>query len=127
MGYELHITLAPPWRASSDYPISNHAWRHLIANDTSLSVSETEHYTRKDPVLGSVRIPAVLWSNDPDVAFWFDRGEIQVKNPSDATILKMLEIASKLDARLIGDDDEEYFTSLIDPGFEFRQPPFYEE
>ena len=39
------------------------------------------------------------------------------KNPGEATIVKMLQLASRLGARVFGDDDEEYIESPQAPGF----------
>lgn len=40
--------------------------------------------------------------------FYFHRGEISVKNPSENAIKKMKELAVKLDAQVLGDEGEQY-------------------
>jgi hypothetical protein len=93
----------------------------VIERDDSLAVSATDSFERKGTDGAIVRIPAVLWQPDAEAAFWFDRGEITAKNPSDAAIVKMLELASRLNARVLGDDDEQYLPSLASPGYMVRK------
>lgn len=39
---------------------------------------------------------------------WWRRGEVYTKNPDDAVIAKLVRIARRLGARVVGDDDEVY-------------------
>ena len=51
------------------------------------------------------------WTGHPDEEFiWFNyrRGNIVVKDPDEATLRKMQEIARKLGATVQGDDGESY-------------------
>ncbi len=121
MGYELHITCATSWLDAESTPIRSDLWNQVVAADQSLRSSKDDYFERKDGKGGTVRIPAVLWASDPEVAFWFDRGEITVKHASDATIVKMIELASALNGRVFGDDDEEYLLSDSPPGYVVRR------
>ena len=40
--------------------------------------------------------------------FYYWRGKISVKNPSESAIKKMKELASRLDAHVLGDEGEPY-------------------
>ena len=123
MGYELHITRAETWLDAEQSPITETEWQHIVAEDESLSVSATDHYSRRDAVVGVVRVPAVLWTGDAETVFWFDRGGVTAKNPADHTIVKMLELASRMNARVFGDDDEEYLRSSTSPGRITKRDP----
>jgi hypothetical protein len=47
--------------------------------------------------------------NHPDrVPFWYLDGAIETKNPDDRTIRKMVELAGRLGARVLGEEDEVY-------------------
>ena len=120
MGYELHITRSETWLDAEANPLTESEWRALVADDESLTVSANDYYERKDLAGAIVRIPAVLWLDDSEVAFWFDRGEVTTKSPNDATIIKMLQLAARLNARLVGDDNEEYLSSPLTPGYAIR-------
>jgi hypothetical protein len=55
------------------------------------------------------RIHPVIWTAHPQqVAFWFHDGAVSLKNPDNATIRKMVELAHKLNARVLGEENEEY-------------------
>lgn len=121
MGYDLHITRAGSWLDADTSPISESEWHHAVAQDPSLLLSAEDYYEAKDGKGGVVRTAAVLWEHDPDVAFWFDRSEITAKNPKDDAIVKLLELASRLTARVLGDNDEEYLASANAPGYVVRR------
>jgi hypothetical protein len=94
MGYDLHITRKNDW-TDEEHPIAVDEWRQTIASDPRLV---------QDP-------------NDPDTAFLVDaqvewltwnRGTIYTKNPSERMVDEMIRLASNLNARVLGDDGEEY-------------------
>jgi hypothetical protein len=117
MGYDLHITRSGSWLDADANPISEAEWHEAVAKDPSLLLSTEDYYEAKDANGGIVRTAAVVWDRDPDVAFWFERSEVTAKNPKDDTIVKLLELASRLNARLLGDEDEEYLPSDDPPGY----------
>lgn len=119
MGYDLHVTKAEHWTEAEQSPIEMSAWLSLVASDPELAVSPHASYDRE--VEEKVeRANAVLWRGHPEeeVPLWFEAGEITAKNPDDATIVKLLEIAHGLQARVIGDDGEVYRRSGSPPGWE---------
>ena len=46
--------------------------------------------------------------NRDRVPFWFIDGAVETKNPDEATVKKMVQLAKKLKARVIGEENEEY-------------------
>lgn len=109
MGYSLHITRADDWAHSKSQPILEAEWLAIVNADSSLQISTTDYYDRRTETGEVKRIHPVLWIGHSDnVPFWFDDGAIEVSSPDDAVIAKMKEIATKLNARVVGDDGEEY-------------------
>jgi hypothetical protein len=121
MGYDLHITKAEDWTEASAQPISTNELTQLIASDPDLVVSTADYYDRTAEEGDTERIHAILWTAHPEeVSLWFQDGEITAKNPDDLTIVKMLEIAERLHARVLGDDGEAYELTSSPPGWEAR-------
>ena len=100
MGYDLHITCADDWTDSMQAPITADQWLGLVAADPELMLA-----LEYGPEF-------VLWqrSSSTDEQAWFDLvdGQILAKNPDEAMIIKMIEIAGKLKAKVQGDDGEDY-------------------
>jgi hypothetical protein len=99
MGYDLHITRADNWAENEGAEITRAEWLAFVASDPEL---------RPDPDNGD---DYALWSGKcsyPDPWFCWWRGNIQTKNPDKAIVTKMLQIATRLGARVQGDDGEFY-------------------
>jgi hypothetical protein len=99
MGYDLHITRGAHWAENEGHEITCEEWLALVAHDPELTL---------DPVNGD---QYALWSGpsqypEPWLKWW--RGNISTKNPDKTLIVKMINIASKLGARVQGDDGEFY-------------------
>ena len=96
MGYNLYITRAEDWVESEGHEITISEWLALIKLDPDLRLA------------GDGNGPQfTVWDGHPDDdESWLDwnEGNITTKNPDDALIAKMVEIAAKLDARVQGDD-----------------------
>jgi hypothetical protein len=108
MGYDLHITRKDFWADEDGPEITSTEWLQTINNDPSLCLAgyNGELFT--------------LWSGPSEYEEpWLDwsEGQIYSKNPDEAIILKMLELADILDARVQGDDGEIYTSPT-----EFHQP-----
>jgi hypothetical protein len=93
--YELHITRAPHWTENRGFEISAREWQDLVGDDPELleDKSNGEH--------------SVIWSRpDQRVGFWIDwcDGNVYTSNPDRELLEKILGIASRLGARVIGDD-----------------------
>ncbi|WP_042409939.1 hypothetical protein [Streptacidiphilus carbonis] len=80
MGYDVHITRRENWWDEEGQDISVAEWEAVVA---------------ADPGLGAVPL-------------WWNVGRIVSKNPSDAVITRMREVAKALGARVQGDDGEYY-------------------
>lgn len=99
MGWELHIVRTENWFDSANNPIKSEEWIQLIDNDEELSIDKkngdffaiwSDHQAHDEPWLD-----------------WND-GRIYTKQPGEALYCKMLQIASKLDAVVVDDDDRKY-------------------
>lgn len=99
MGYDLHITRKECWSDPHGPQIALPEWLRYVDSDDEVirDAKNSEHDFLF--VRGSVEAP--LWWN-PDL------GEVYTKNPDDETIEKLVQIAKRLNARVLGDDDEEY-------------------
>jgi hypothetical protein len=100
MGYELQITRAKHWPGSKSEPITTEEWLGIVERDPELRRS------------GSHGAYFALWnvSAGEDSGPWLDwnDGEIFAKNPDEALIEKMVQIAKLLRATVQGDDGELY-------------------
>jgi len=101
MGYDVHITRAESWSENGDAPISLEEWERFVDDDPELA---------PDPENG---MPMAVWSAHPggdEVGSWlsWNNGNITTKNPDEPLLGKMLQIAACLNARVQGDDGEEY-------------------
>jgi hypothetical protein len=95
MGYDVHITRADDWTNNQNREISTAEWKSVIEADPELAF---------DPNFGE---NSVVWSSEtaaPDAWLDWSEGNIYTTDPDRATVEKMLEIASRLDARVQGDE-----------------------
>ena len=108
MGYNLYITRAKSWLDAGDSPIPQSAWDELVATDPELERSTVDYFEQS--VGGKTkRYYDVKWlAHREAVPFFLVNGAIEVKNPDEATVIKMVQMARQLDAHVIGEDDEEY-------------------
>lgn len=115
MGYELHITRREHWADTETPDISIDEWLTYVRNDSELELtngydikigSETLHQDRP----GFCEWNAHPTEREPNSRPWFSywEGSIDTKNPDAATIRKMMQIASALNAKVQGDDGEFY-------------------
>lgn len=96
MGYELYITRRETWHTDEGPAITREEWQSILANDAEL-----------EP-LGEDCAQMVHPSRRVANFFHYSDGNIWVKKPYRTPLLKMLAIAEKLGARVIGDNDEVY-------------------
>jgi len=111
MGYDLHITRADEWTESESSPITLDEWRAYVRGDPDLEIAGSE---ATNPVAAEVSAVGAeglaVWVLAPDRLCVFDyyEGRIDVKNPDEQVIAKMRRIATRLAARVQGDDGEFY-------------------
>jgi len=106
MGYDLHVVRTENWFDSETNPVTKSEVDRLISSDSSLSWSTTDYVDMSADDGTVTRYYLICWRGEP--VFWWYRSEITCKNPDESQILKLLEIAQSLGARLIGDDSERY-------------------
>lgn len=109
MGYDIVITKAASTMDIEEYPITWSEWMAVVDSDPTLELSSTDWYGRRGKDGSPERIYAVLWMahhNTPP--FFLMDGAVQITNPDEVTIEKMTQIARKLNARVLGEEDEEY-------------------
>jgi len=112
MGYVLHITRKDDWSDHTGPVIDEAEWRRIIEEDPELTLDPDTQCVMTD---GEFIFAA--WKSEPGALGWYG-GEITTKNPDEALIAKMVQIARKLDARVQGDDGEIYREdgSSFEPG-----------
>jgi len=102
MGWELHIVRTENWFDSASNPISSDEWLQIIIDDEELSV---------DKMNGDF---FAVWSgkskHDEPWLEW-SNGRISTKHPDEALYCKMLQIAKKLNAVVVDEDDHKYILS----------------
>lgn len=104
MGYNLHITRAETWLDSELHPISHDEWNSIATRDASLRPNGSVSFENEDGVFTE----AVLYSFAEDFSIYFYEGRLVAKNPTDAGVKKMFQLAALLDAVVLGDDGEQY-------------------
>jgi hypothetical protein len=109
MGYNLYITRAPSWLERKDHPISPAEWQAIIDADATLVTNEADYdqHAASDGQLEMIH--PTEWTESIDGnCLWHVDGAIECKNPSPTWISKMVEIARRLGAKVLGEEDEEY-------------------
>ena len=116
MGYDLHITRRKDWADESGPEITAEEWLSYIATDRSLRLDKDAEAARDRGTdasqLGNMN---AKWYADPKTTkeedacpIWYFKGNIYSKNPPPEMVRKMFLIADELNARLVGDEGEEY-------------------
>jgi hypothetical protein len=113
VGYDVHITRAEDWIESESKPISLGEWQSYIQSDPELRPEPCDTATNPttDQVITVPNKGFAVWTAHPEgdqVWFGYWRGCITAKNPDKAILEKMSQIAARLNARVIGDEGEEY-------------------
>ncbi len=112
MSYDLHITRNQPHSDVPSRPIALDEWLEVVGADSSLAHEQPPAVTAPDGSLLQIDSPgAAVWSGHPDSAqVWFHHfGErVTARQPDLETRRKMFELAQALNARVLGDQGEEY-------------------
>ncbi len=100
MGCDIHITRAPQYWESENYPISLEEWIELVENDPSLNL---------DPEAGE---GFAIWKGEcqhgDETWFAWSYGSINTTNPDPPILRKALEIAKSFGAQVQDDDCQIY-------------------
>jgi hypothetical protein len=91
---------------AADDPIAKEQVDTMIASDPQLTWSTEDYVDMSDDTRKVTRYFHILWNREP--CFWWYQNEIRCAGPDEAQLAKMVEMAAKLDAKVIGDDGEEY-------------------
>lgn len=115
MGWELHIIRSENGFHSNHNPISSEEWLRLVNEDNELSIDNKN---------GNF---FAIWSGHSEHEEpWLDwnDGRISSKHPDEALYCKMLQIANKLNAIVVDDDDHKYLlpSDLMNPSWENSLP-----
>jgi hypothetical protein len=106
VGYDIHIVRTNNWLEAESDPICKEDVDRMIASDPELQWS-TADYVDVREVGGIIkRYYAILWNRSP--AFLWCKAEISCSNPTKQQIIKMIQVARTLGAKVIGDEQEEY-------------------
>jgi hypothetical protein len=100
VGYDLHITRAVFWPESDRYPILGSEVADLVRGTPGLTVPP-----------GRAQLPGPCWINGDTPerdALWFHNYQLQSKHPRPEFRRRMIELAARLDAWVVGDDGEVY-------------------
>ena len=109
MGYDVFITRAEHPNVSSQHPIPEADWNALLQSDPSFQVSPTDYYERRAQDGRTERFQMVVWTTHRDQPpFMLVGGALQIKSPDEETIQKMVEMAGRLRARVVGEEGEVY-------------------
>ncbi|HEX8235818.1 MAG TPA: hypothetical protein VF600_07660 [Abditibacteriaceae bacterium] len=112
MGYDLHITRAENWWENEGKEIGENEWLDLVDSDAEHRLTGFAEAT--SPQGETIRYENPLlaeWLGHPKLhVVWFDfgRGNVIIKNPDEATLGKMQQLAQKLNAKVQGDEGETY-------------------
>jgi hypothetical protein len=106
MGYDLHIVRTKDWLEAASDPITKEDVNALVSADTELAWSATDYVDMRGKDGVTTRYYLILWRGEP--CFWWYRDQIKCKNPNDAQVAKLVEMARALNAYAVGDDDEIY-------------------
>ena len=117
MGYNLYITRRTSWPDDTGPEISASEWLALVDRDGELDLQP-----ENGPHFANCRRagePADQWLD-------WSEGGLFTKNPEKWLISKMIELAAELDARVLGEEGEEYtaenLDALLDEGAAPPQP-----
>jgi hypothetical protein len=124
MGYNVYITRASSFLDTQSFPILESEWLAVAGIDPDLKLS-SHGYIEQQGQDGQIeKIYAWNYVAHPDrPPFWFMNGAIETKNPDEQTVAKMVTLAEKLQAKVIGEEGEVYSTSDADlQGSRGRKP-----
>lgn len=115
MGYEVHITRKENW--FDDGPdIALEEWLDVVRSDAEMRLDAHAEATVGEGAVLRVQDPSMsVWiqyskhGQHGNMAwFWHNNGNVMVNNPDEEILRKMSKIATRLSAKVQGDDCELY-------------------
>lgn len=109
MSYDISITRAPDGFSAKEYPISYEEWLAFVQAEPSLEISETDYTEWKTwgRIYDTVWLERPEPESGPTHLHWYDWA-VLCSHADDVMIEKMIEIARKLGANVIGEEGEFY-------------------
>lgn len=105
MPYDLHVVRTLSWFDAAEYPITRDEVESLLQSDGELGWSASDYVDSTEAGM-TTRNNMITWKGHP--CFLWERDPITCASPDQPQIAKLIEIASKLNALVIGDDGERY-------------------
>jgi hypothetical protein len=116
VSWYVHITRAERWAEGEQHPITREEWLAYVDSDDELRRVTAAEIEANKPF---VKADDAAWierrgDGTDKVAAWFGyhRGLIDVRNPHVETLGKMADIAERLKANVVDEEDN----VLVDPG-----------
>lgn len=112
MGYDVHITRKQEWLDEDGPRILEDEWQAYVASDPEMVITGFAEATT--PQAETIRVTHPLlteWrGHSSHLPIWFSyfSGNLVVKNPDEECLAKMRQIATRLNARVQGDEGEFY-------------------
>lgn len=105
MGYDIHLTRADSWLSSAEHPISAAEWEAFATGREDLRPNGTVRFKN----FGEQPVYSWVGPDGDEVSlYWYDH-RIEVSGvPDEDCASALAPLARELDARVVGDDDEEY-------------------
>lgn len=105
MAYDIHITRREYWSDDGAPEISASDWAAHVASDPQIA---------PDQLNGEHDFVFLAHPQGAFPIFW-SRGEILISGADDAMLSKAIAIAAALNAKVLGDDDEQYTAVDVPP------------
>jgi hypothetical protein len=106
MPYDIHLIKAKAWSDIPRNPVTGDDIDVLLAADPELSWSPRDTYLMRDDFGRTTRCFVIKWNEEP--CFQFVGGEIVCRDAEEEHIVKLVELATHIEAKVIGDDGERY-------------------
>ncbi len=106
MAYDIHIIKANSWAETRHQPVTPYDLDVLFEADPELEWSVSDTYVKPDDFDRLTRCYVIKWQDEP--CFHYFNGEIVCNDADSHHIYKMVDMASKINATVIGDDGERY-------------------
>jgi hypothetical protein len=106
MAYDIHLIKSTNWSDTRLQPVTPYDLDVLFERDTELAWSMHDTYEMHDDFDRMTRCFVITWRDEP--CFHYFNGEIVCPDANTRHIRKMLDMATAIDAAVIGDDGERY-------------------
>jgi hypothetical protein len=111
-GWDVYITHASEFYETKGHPISEADWLAVVSSDSTLQLSADDYYDRREGDGTVKRYHPFVWTEHPDrPPLFFMDGAAHCPSPDEQTMIKMMEIARKLGAKVLDEDGKTYSTS----------------